>query len=118
MKNLIENFLCLKPDLFSQLKRSASEMGDQALEDHNIDRIIQKDYYDLKCLPEPFQFSILPDREDAHMGEEGLEDLKVRPNMQSVSSTDNNKDLDGDKKESEKSSEDDIDAKLSQPTAA
>jgi len=60
LKNLIENYLCQKSDLFSKLRHLAAEMGDQALEDYKVDRIIQKDYYDLKTLPEPFEFSILP----------------------------------------------------------
>jgi hypothetical protein len=39
-------------------------MGDLALEDYKVDRIIQKDYYDLKMLPDPFKFNILPQSED------------------------------------------------------
>ena len=61
MKNIIENFLCQPSDLFSKLKHNAAEMGDLALEDYKVDRLTQKDYYDLKSLPEPFKYTILPE---------------------------------------------------------
>jgi hypothetical protein len=46
-------------------------MGDLALEDNKVDRIISKDYYDLKNLPEPFEFHILPHNEDVDMEDQG-----------------------------------------------
>ncbi len=82
LKSFVESFFRCEADLYTQLRRNASHMAGLAMEDTQVDRLIQRDYYELKSSKE-FSYKLLPQKSQAD------EEMQVDPvgnNMLSVQS--------------------------------
>ena len=59
LKTLMETYLEMSADLFPEFRRNAAHIGNYAMEVSDVDKLIQRDYYDLKKTTD-YSYNILP----------------------------------------------------------